>query len=51
MSTHVATLDHVANERTGPVPARWGTLDESLMMLGLAVIGSATVICSMWLVA
>ena len=51
MNTHVASSTNAANERVGPFSASLDPLAESFRMMGLAVIGSATVVCLMWLVS
>lgn len=51
MNTHVASWTNAANDRVMPIPAPLDPLAESFRMLGLAVVGSATVLCLMWLVS
>ncbi|NEU14516.1 hypothetical protein G3T14_20690 [Methylobacterium sp. BTF04] len=51
MNTYVASLTNAAVTRVAPTAASLDPLAESLRMLGLAVIGSATVVCLMWLVS
>ena len=49
MNTHLASWTDAANERTKPTSASLDPLAESFRMLTLAVIGSASVVCLMWL--
>lgn len=51
MNTYVASLTNAAITRMAPTAVSLDPLAESLRMLGLAVIGSATVVCLMWLVS
>jgi hypothetical protein len=51
MSTDVASLTNVAVTRATPTAASLDPLTESLRMLGVAVLGSATAVCLMWLVS
>jgi len=51
MSTYVASLTNVAVTRATPTAASLDPLTESLRMLGVAVLGSATAVCLMWLVS
>jgi len=51
MNTHVASWTNAADDRVRQLPVPLDPLAESFRMLGLAVVGSATVLCLMWLVA
>jgi hypothetical protein len=51
MNTQVASWTNAADDRARPISAPLDPLAESFRMLGLAVVGSATVICLMWLVS
>jgi hypothetical protein len=52
MNTHVAPwTDAADDERVRPISAPLDPLAESLRMMGLAVVGSAAVVCLMWLVS
>lgn len=51
MNTNVASWTDAADVQVKPVSATLDPLAESFRMLGLAVIGSAAVVCLMWLVS
>ncbi len=51
MNTHVAPWTDAADGQVAPASTSPDPLAESLRMMGLAVIGSATVVCLMWLVS
>lgn len=51
MNTHVASWTDAADEQAKPASASLDPMAESLRMVGLAVIGSATVVCLLWLVS
>lgn len=51
MNTHVAPWTDAADGQVAPASTSPDPLAESLRMMGLAVIGSAAVVCLMWLVS